>query len=188
MLIHDQQSISNAVVHENRFSLCCESQLSWFSFGQIYGTKLYMSYPHIVIIIVFLFKSQPVLVPSMVTVNVSCTAGSHDRNPLSVFWFNNFIRSLVFLLHGHPLETNPRFSDPPALPSPAGSYRLVLAQAPLALSLVFKLSWLSASVGSALRYWDLGGAMLVSSCCSANMSCSFWWRTFSSLEMRLPMR
>lgn len=97
MLIHDQQSINNAVVHENRFSLCCESQLSWFSFGQIYGTKLYMSYPHIVIIIVFLFKSQPVLVPSMVTVNVSCTAGSHDRNlifspqPRDQSSFTNFL-------------------------------------------------------------------------------------------------
>lgn len=56
-----------------------------------------------------------------------------------------------------------------------------------ASSLLFKLSLLS-SVGSVLLYMDLGGAMLVSSCCSANRSLSFSCRTFSSLEMRLPMR
>ena len=67
-------------------------------------------------------------------------------------------------------------------------YKVVLMLNSLTFSLLFKLIWLSPSVGSVLRYWDLGGAMLVSSCWSANTSLSFSWRTLTSLAMRLPMR
>uniref|UniRef100_A0AAQ4S003 rRNA-processing protein FCF1 homolog n=1 Tax=Gasterosteus aculeatus aculeatus TaxID=481459 RepID=A0AAQ4S003_GASAC len=48
-------------------------------------------------------------------------------------------------------------------------------------------SWLSVSVGSTLRYCDLGGAMLVSSCSSANRSISLFLRSLISLTTRLPM-
>lgn len=68
------------------------------------------------------------------------------------------------------------------------SYRVVLSAYSATFPFLFKFSWLSASVGSVLRYWDLGGAMLVSSCCSANRSLWLSCLTFNTLEMRFPTR
>lgn len=67
-------------------------------------------------------------------------------------------------------------------------YNSVVVQPFLVFSLLFKLSWLSARVGSVLKYWDLGGTMTPSSCSSANASLLFSYWAFIPLTMRLPMR
>lgn len=92
--------------------------------------------------------------------------------------WSHFELESVVLWCRHWLQTNP------VTPK---SYSVVVTPASLAFSLLFRFIWLS-SVGSVLRYWDLGGAIVVSSCCSANRSLSFSWRTLSNLVMRLPMR